>query len=104
MFQGKCFDRLLLADLINRAGGCSPGRISSGVRLMTEFGKSASLNLRRALRLALAACMLLNTLPAQARGAVPGDSSRRAGRDGGPARTPPMGWNSWDSYGTTVTE
>src|SRR5215469_9421655 len=20
------------------------------------------------------------------------------------ARTPPMGWNSWDSYGTTVTE
>ena len=21
-----------------------------------------------------------------------------------PAATPPMGWNSWDSYGTTVTE
>ena len=22
----------------------------------------------------------------------------------GPAATPPMGWNSWDAYGTTVTE
>jgi hypothetical protein len=27
-----------------------------------------------------------------------------AGPEGHPAATPPMGWNSWDSYGTTVTE
>ena len=40
---------------------------------------------------AIALAAFLLSLPAGAAG-------------GGPAATPPMGWNSWDCYGTTVTE
>lgn len=30
--------------------------------------------------------------------------SLAAGQASGPAQTPPMGWNSWDAYGFTITE
>lgn len=58
-------------------------------------------HLGRAIRAALFACALLNAphAPARQRAAhVSPEFKRRL------APTPPMGWNSWDAYGTTVTE
>jgi len=50
---------------------------------------------------ALAACSLLNAPLVRARQRA---ASSEVDRRRTPAPTPPMGWNSWDSYGTTVTE
>src|SRR5215211_4679999 len=52
-----------------------------------------------ALAIALLAGFLLNPFVVAAQRKSQAERSRLA-----PAPTPPMGWNSWDCYGTTVTE
>ena len=60
-------------------------------------------NLRRIAWLSLVSLVLMNTPFAQAQKTSVNHPSALVQRNG-PAPTPPMGWNSWDSYGTTVTE
>jgi len=61
------------------------------------------MSVKAILRLLLALCLVpasASPASAQGRGRTGGAEARRVGL----ARTPPMGWNSWDSYGPTVTE
>ena len=72
--------------------------------VIKQFGNLTGLTSGRALWITLVSLMLLlSMLPAQvqmAGASTPSIPTRR----NGPAPTPPMGWNSWDSYGTVVTE
>src|SRR2546425_2494446 len=60
-------------------------------------------NPRRIAWLSLVSLVLMNTPFAQAQKTSVNHPSAVVQRNG-PSPTPPMGWNSWDSYGTTVTE
>src|SRR5262249_8656778 len=57
----------------------------------------------RFIRVALLVSLLCNALPGQTEKLL-ANRSRQPGQSDMLAPTPPMGWNSWDCYGTTVTE
>ncbi len=74
------------------------------ITVIKHFGNLTGLTTGRARWITLVGLMLLlSTLPAQAQKAGASTPSIPTRRNG-PTPTPPMGWNSWDSYGTAVTE
>ena len=78
----------------------TPTLLGFSMKLPRSYAFSRSAG---ALAIVLLAGLLLNPLivVGQARGNVKG---ARPTRQAASAPTPPMGWNSWDCYGTTVTE